>query len=129
MKTIITYGTFDLFHVGHLNLLRRLRELGDKLIVGVSSDDFNLLKGKQTVIPFSDRLEIVKSIRYVDMAFPEECWDQKVNDINKYDVDIFGMGMDWYGKFDFLEPHCQVVYLKRTEGVSSTGIKSIMKKL
>jgi glycerol-3-phosphate cytidylyltransferase len=125
-RTVLTYGTFDLFHVGHLNLLRRMRELGDRLIVGVSTDDFNALKGKKSIISYQDRKAIVESIQYVDLVIPEQSWDQKVHDIRKYEVDVFGMGDDWQDKFDDLKQYTQVVYLPRTEGVSSTEIKKIL---
>lgn len=127
MKTVITYGTFDLFHIGHLNLLKRLKALGDKLIVGVSTDEFNALKGKKTVIPFADRAHIVENIKFVDLVIPEQNWEQKVTDIAKHKVDIFAMGSDWTGKFDELKKHCEVVYLPRTEGVSSTLLKDKLK--
>lgn len=124
MKKVITYGTFDLFHIGHLNLLRRAKELGDYLIVAVSSDEFNWKeKGKVCQIRDVDRMEIVKAIRYVDEVILEESWDQKVKDVQKYDVDVFVMGDDWKGKFDFLKEYCEVVYLPRTEGISSTQLK------
>lgn len=124
MKTVITYGTFDLFHIGHLNLLRRAKELGDYLIVAVSSDEFNLKeKGKVCQIRDKERMEIVSAIRYVDKVILEESWDQKVKDVQKYDVDVFVMGDDWKGKFDFLKEYCEVVYLPRTEGISSTQLK------
>lgn len=125
-STVITYGTFDLFHVGHLNLLTRLRELGDRLIVGVSTDEFNELKGKNTVIPFRDRARIVESIRCVDLVIPEISWDQKAFDIRQHGVSILGMGDDWKGKFDHLSYLCRVIYLSRTEGISSTKIKTIL---
>lgn len=125
-KTILTYGTFDLFHVGHLNLLRRLKALGETLIVGVSTDEFNELKGKKTIIGFEQRIDIVQSIRYVDMVLPEYAWEQKIDDIKRYNVDIFAIGDDWKGKFDFLQEHCEVLYLPRTEGISSTSLKSLM---
>lgn len=128
-KVIITYGTFDLFHIGHLRLLKRLKSLGDYLIVGVSTDRFNALKGKKTIIPFEDRLEIVENIKCVDLAIPEDNWDQKEHDIKKYDVSIFGMGHDWEGKFDDLNNYCEVVYLPRTQGISSTNIKDALKVL
>lgn len=121
--TVITYGTFDMFHIGHLNLLRRLAGLGDRLIVGVSTDEFNELKGKRTMIPFEQRAEIVRSIRYVDEVIPEACWEQKEEDIQRYGVATFAIGDDWRGEFDFLLPRCQVVYLPRTEGVSTTELK------
>ncbi len=127
--TVLTYGTFDLFHIGHLNLLTRLRALGDRLIVGVSTDKFNEIKGKKTVVPFADRIEIVRALRCVDLAIPEENWAQKVEDIHRHEVRILGMGNDWEGKFDDLKAHCQVVYLPRTEGVSSTHIRKTLKVL
>ena len=126
-KTVITYGTFDLFHIGHLKLLQRLKSLGHKLIVAVSTDEFNTLKGKKTIIPYEQRAEIVSNIKCVDMVIPENNWEQKINDIKKYNIDIFAMGNDWEGKFDFLKEHCEVVYLNRTEGISSTQLKSTLK--
>jgi glycerol-3-phosphate cytidylyltransferase len=128
-KTVLTYGTFDLFHIGHLNLLQRLRALGDELIVGVSTDDFNALKGKKTIVSFHDRIEIVRALKCVDHAIPEENWEQKVNDIRQYGVSVFGMGHDWEGRFDELRAHCEVVYLPRTEGISSTQLKQTLKVL
>ena len=122
MKTVITYGTFDLFHVGHLNLLRRAKELGDYLIVAVSSDEFNLGKIKDT-----DRMKIVEAIKYVDKVIPETSWEQKIEDVKKYNVDVFVMGDDWKGKFDFLKDYCEVVYLPRTEGISTTQLKEELK--
>lgn len=122
-KTIITYGTFDMFHIGHLNLLQRLSELGDKLIVAVSTDDFNALKGKKTLVPYEQRAQIVSAIKGVDLVIPEENWEQKIDDIRHYNVDIFAMGNDWEGKFDFLSSYCQVIYLPRTEEISTTEIK------
>jgi len=130
MKTVITYGTFDLFHIGHLNLLRKSRSLGDRLIVGVSTDEFNAIKGKKTVMPFSQRLEVVKAIKYVDMAFAESNWEQKEIDIKTYNANVFAIGDDWTGRFDFLrDKGVEVVYLPRTEGISSTQIKEILKPL
>lgn len=123
MKTIITYGTFDLFHVGHLRLLERARSLGDRLIVAVSTDDFNAVKGKNTVIPYSSRAEIVAGLGCVDVVIPENSWDQKVEDIIQWSVHSFVMGSDWRGKFDHLKDHCNVIYLNRTNGVSTTMIK------
>lgn len=127
MKTVITYGTFDLFHVGHLNILKRAKELGDYLIVAVSSDDFNAIKGKKCTIKDKDRMAIVEAIKYVDKVILETNWEQKINDVKKYDVDVFVMGDDWKGKFDFLEEFCEVVYLPRTEGISTTEIKEDLK--
>ncbi len=126
-KTVITYGTFDLFHIGHLKLLQRLKSLGDKLIVAVSTDEFNQLKGKNTIIPFDQRKEIVENIKCVDMVIPEKNWGQKVEDIKKYDVDIFSIGKDWEGEFDFLEEYCEVIYVDRTVGISSTQLKNTLK--
>ena len=123
MKRVITYGTFDLFHIGHLNLLKRAKALGDYLIVAVSSDEFNLQKGKVCKIKDTDRMQIVEAIKYVDQVIPETSWDQKIEDVKKYDVDVFVMGDDWKGKFDFLKDYCEVVYLPRTEGFSSTELK------
>ena len=123
MKKVITYGTFDLFHIGHLNILKRAKELGDYLIVAVSSDAFNEIKGKKCVIPDYERMEIVKAIRYVDEVILEESWDQKVEDVKKYNIDTFVMGDDWKGQFDFLEKYCNVVYLTRTKGISTTQLK------
>ena len=126
-KTIITYGTFDLFHIGHLRLLQRAKELGDKLIVAVSTDEFNQLKGKKTIIPYEHRAEIVRNIKCVDMVIPEYSWEQKIDDIKKYNIDVFVIGSDWKGKFDFLKDYCDVVYLNRTEGISSTQLKATLK--
>ena len=122
-KRVITYGTFDMFHIGHLNLLNRLAELGDELIVAVSTDEFNALKGKKTLIPYEQRAQIVRNIKCVSEVIAEENWEQKVADIQKYGIDIFAMGSDWQGKFDFLQEHCQVLYLPRTEDVSTTELK------
>lgn len=129
MKTVITYGTFDLFHIGHLRLLERLKKLGDRLIVGVSTDDFNKKKGKESIIAYQDRVDIVSSIRHVDLVIPEENWEQKEEDIKKYNVDIFGIGNDWEGKFDYLKKHCDVIYLPRTMNISSSKMKSILTNL
>lgn len=127
MKVVLTYGTFDLFHVGHLNLLERLKGMGDKLVVGVSTDEFNAVKGKKTVISYEDRVRIVSSLKFVDVVIPEHTWEQKKADIEKYNVSIFAMGSDWKGKFDSLKEYCQVEYLSRTEGVSSSDIKEKLK--
>ena len=122
-KTVITYGTFDMFHIGHLRLLQRAKSLGDRLIVGVSTDEFNAEKGKKVLIPFEQRREIVESIKYVDNVIPESSWDQKERDIRKYGVDLLVMGGDWRGKFDHLKDLCEVVYLPRTENISTTDLK------
>ena len=123
MKKVITYGTYDLLHVGHINLLRRARELGDYLIVVVSSDEFNAIKGKKAYYSFEDRKKILEAIRYVDEVLPEYTWEQKIDDVVNNNVDVFVMGDDWTGKFDFLKEYCEVVYLPRTEGISTTKIK------
>ena len=127
MKKVITYGTFDLFHVGHLNILKRAKELGDYLVVEVSSDAFNAIKGKKCIIPDYERMEIVRAIKYVDEVIVEDSWDQKIDDVKKHNIDIFVMGDDWEGKFDFLKDYCEVVYLPRTPNISSTMIKTQLK--
>ena len=122
-KVVLTYGTFDMFHVGHLNLLNRLKSLGTKLVVAVSTDEFNALKGKKTLIPFDQRALIVQNIKCVDMVISEDNWEQKIEDVKKYNIDIFAMGDDWEGKFDFLKEYCEVIYLPRTENISTTQLK------
>jgi len=126
VKTVITYGTFDMFHIGHLRLIKRLAEIGDRLIVGVSTDEFNLIKGKKCIIPFEQRRDIVESIKGVDFVIPENSWEQKRHDVMEYKVDIFVMGEDWLGKFDYLNEYCDVKYLPRTEGISTTELKSVL---
>jgi glycerol-3-phosphate cytidylyltransferase len=128
-KTSITYGTFDLYHIGHIKLFQRIKEFSSKLIVAVSTDEFNLSKGKKSIIPFENRFEIIKNLRCVDLVIPEESWDQKISDIIEYKVDNFIMGSDWEGKFDFLKKYCDVIYLPRTEGVSTTLIKNSISDL
>jgi len=128
-KRVITYGTFDMFHIGHLELLKRLKNYGDELIVGISTDEFNELKGKKTIIPYEQRVAIVEAIRYVDLVIPENSWEQKIDDIKKYNIDIFIMGDDWKGEFDFLKEYCEVLYIPRTEGISSTELKSTLKTI
>ena len=127
-KRVITYGTFDLFHVGHLKIFQRAKEYGDELVVAVSTDEFNKIKNKKTIVPYLQRREIVSNIKCVDMVIPEENWEQKRSDIKKYDINILIMGHDWEGKFDDMKDVCKVIYLPRTEGVSSTGIKTSLKK-
>lgn len=124
MKKVITYGTYDLLHVGHINLLRRARELGDYLLVVLSSDEFNLLKHKTAYHSYEDRKIILESIKYVDEVIPEFTWEQKIQDVVDNHIDVFVMGDDWKGQFDFLKDYCEVIYLPRTEGVSTTKIKS-----
>lgn len=131
MKTVITYGTFDLLHYGHIEILRRAKELaeGGKLIVGVSTDEFNGLKGKKSHMPYEKRKELVEAIRYVDEVIPEENWEQKKNDVQKYQVDVFVMGNDWEGKFDELKEYCEVTYLPRTPTISSTQLRKLISEL
>lgn len=129
MKIIITYGTFDLFHLGHVRLLKRLSQLGDQLIVGCSTDAFNHVKGKKSIMTFHQRVEILESCRYVDKVIPEDSWDQKRSDIEKENVDTFGIGDDWKGKFDNLEDICKVVYLPRTKNISTTLLRSEILRL
>ncbi|MEX3458510.1 glycerol-3-phosphate cytidylyltransferase [Staphylococcus hominis] len=123
MRRVITYGTYDLLHYGHIELLRRAREMGDYLIVALSTDEFNQIKNKKSYYDFEQRKMMLESIRYVDLVIPEDGWGQKETDVDRYDVDVFVMGHDWEGKFDFLNDKCEVVYLKRTEGISTTKIK------
>jgi len=127
-KKIITYGTFDLLHWGHINLLKRAKALGDFLIVAISTDEFNKLKHKSSYHSFEERKLIIEAIKYVDMVIAEDSWDQKVKDIIDYDVDTFVIGDDWKGEFDFLNKYCNVVYLERTEGISSSKIKEDLKQ-
>ena len=128
MKRIITYGTFDTFHWGHMELLRRAREMGDWLAVGLSTDEFNTIKGKRAHLPYRRRLEILQSIKYVDLVFAENDWGQKRDDIIKYNIDTLVMGDDWQGHFDTLADVCSVVYLTRTKDISSTLIKHTLEK-
>ena len=125
MKRVLTYGTFDLLHYGHINLLKRAKALGDYLIVAVSTDEFNSIKHKTAYHNFETRKMMLESIRYVDLVIPEENWEQKIDDVRNYHVDIVVMGSDWAGsdKFDYLKDYCEVVYLPRTEGISTTKIK------
>ena len=124
MKKVITYGTFDLLHYGHVNLLRRAKELGDYLIVAISTDEFNWNeKHKKCYFSYEDRKRLVESIRYVDLVIPEEDWEQKISDVKEFKVDTFVIGDDWEGKFDFLKDYCEVVYMPRTPEISTTQIK------
>ncbi|ALI55884.1 glycerol-3-phosphate cytidylyltransferase [Celeribacter marinus] len=123
MTTIITYGTFDLFHLGHVRLLHRLSNLGDRLIVAISTDEFNAIKGKKCIMPFEHRMEIVEACRYVDKVIPERNWEQKREDVVREGADIFAIGDDWEGKFDFLTDLCEVIYLPRTDHVSTTQLR------
>lgn len=125
MKRVLTYGTYDLLHYGHINLLKRAKELGDYLIVALSTDEFNLAeKGKKSYFTYEQRKSMLEAIRYVDLVIPEESWEQKTIDIQKYHVDTFVIGDDWEGKFDFLSELCTVVYLPRTPEISTTQIKN-----
>ena len=124
MKRVITYGTFDLLHYGHINLLRRAKQYGDYLIVALSTDEFNWNeKQKKCYFSYEKRKQLLEAIRYVDLVIPEECWDQKSRDVKEYHVDTFVMGDDWEGKFDVLKEQCEVVYLPRTPEISTTQIK------
>lgn len=129
MKRVITYGTFDLLHYGHINLLRRAKELGDYLIVALSTDEFNSVeKNKICYFSYEQRKSLLEAIRYVDLVIPEENWEQKRQDVKEYHIDTFVMGDDWKGKFDFLKDLCEVVYLPRTPEISSTQIKKDLEK-
>lgn len=123
MINVVTYGTFDVLHRGHINLLKRAKNLGDKLYVGLSTDEFNVGKSKSSVLPYEDRQCVLESLSFVDFVFKEEKWDQKIPDVIRYKIDIFVIGDDWEGHFDFLKPHCEVVYLPRTPGVSTSLLK------
>ena len=127
MKKVITYGTFDLLHRGHINILKNAKELGDYLVVGLSTDAFNETKGKSCYYTYEERKFVLEAIRYVDEVVPEDNWEQKENDVKNNRIDIFVMGDDWKGKFDFLEQYCSVLYLPRTEGISTTKIKIDLK--
>ena len=128
MKKVITYGTFDLLHYGHVNLLERAKKLGDYLIVVLSTDEFNWNeKQKKCYFSYEERKRLLEAIRYVDLVIPEENWEQKVSDVQEYKIDTFVMGDDWKGKFDFLKEYCEVVYLPRTPELSTTQIKSDLK--
>lgn len=129
MKKVITYGTFDLLHWGHINLLKRASELGDHLTVAISSDEFNKIKNKEAYHSYENRKMILESIRYVDKVIPENTWEQKIQDVIDYDIDIFVMGDDWKGKFDFLKDYCEVIYLPRTVGISTSKIKTDLFKV
>lgn len=125
---VITYGTYDLLHWGHIRLLKRAKDEGDYLIVALSTDKFNDTKGKKAYHSYEERKMMLESIRYVDLVVPEENWEQKEDDVVKYEVDKFVIGDDWKGEFDFLAKHCEVVYLPRTEGISTTKIKNDLEK-
>ncbi len=126
MKRVLTYGTFDLLHYGHIRLLKRAKELGDYLIVALSTDEFNEIKGKKAYHNYETRKKMLEAIRYVDLVIPENNWEQKIDDVKKYFVDVTVMGSDWAGsdRFDYLKDYCELVYLDRTEGISTTKIKN-----
>ncbi len=130
MKKILTYGTYDLFHKGHVRLLKRAKERGDYLIVALSTDEFNSSKGKKSYFSFEERKEILEAIKYVDLVIPEESWEQKVDDVINYEIDEVVMGSDWEGsdRFEYLKEYCDVVYLDRTEGISTTKVKEDLGK-
>lgn len=124
MKRVITYGTYDLLHYGHINLLKRAKSLGDYLVVGLSTNEFNEEKNKKCYFSYEQRKNLLESIRYVDLVIPECNWEQKINDVKFYHIDLFVMGDDWAEKFDYLKDYCEVVYLKRTPEISTTDIKN-----
>lgn len=130
MKRVITYGTFDMLHYGHINLLKEAKDRGDYLIVALSTDEFNWKeKNKKCYFSYEKRKKLLESIRYVDLVIPEERWDQKVSDVKLYHIDTFIMGDDWVNKFDFLseETNVEVLYLPRTPEISTTQIKNDLK--
>ena len=129
MKRILTYGTFDLLHYGHIEILRRAKALGDYLVVALSTDEFNESKGKVAYHSYETRKKMLEAIRYVDLVVPENTWEQKANDVKEYHIDTVVMGSDWAGsdKFDYLKEYCEVVFLERTPGVSTTMIKDDLK--
>ena len=127
--TVLTYGTFDLFHVGHVRLLRRLADLGDRLIVACSTDEFNAVKGKETAIPYAHRVEVLEACQFVELVIPETDWAQKRKDVVDHEVGLFAMGDDWAGKFDDLRDLCDVLYLPRTESVSTTELKELIQTM
>lgn len=129
MKRVLTYGTYDLLHHGHIRLLKRAKELGDYLIVALSTDEFNKIKGKKAYHDYETRKEMLEAIRFVDLVIPENDWDQKINDVKDYKVDVVVMGSDWENneKFEVLKDHCEVIYLERTDSISTTKIKNELK--
>ena len=126
MRTVITYGTFDVLHLGHINMLRRARELGDRLVVGLSTDEFNGKKHKSSLLDYANRKAVLEAIRYVDLVIPEETWEQKVEDVKRHEVSVFVIGEDWKGEFDFLGEFCEVRYLSRTADISSSSLKQAL---
>ena len=129
MKKVVTYGTFDLLHYGHIDLLKRAKQMGDYLVVCLSTDEFNKnSKNKECYFSYEIRKQLLESIRYVDLVIPENNWDQKIDDIKEFGIDTFVMGDDWKGKFDFLKDYCEVIYLPRTKEISTTKIKKDLEK-
>lgn len=130
IRRVLTYGTYDLLHYGHIRLLRRASQLGDYLIVALSSDEFNASKGKASFYSYGVRREMLEAVRYVDLVIPENSWDQKIDDIKNYHVDVVVMGSDWAGdpRFEALRDYCEVVYLDRTDGISTTDVKMELKE-
>ena len=130
MKRILTYGTFDLLHYGHIRILKRAKELGDYLVVALSTDEFNATKGKKAYHSYETRKKMLEAIRYVDLVIPENNWEQKLQDVKDYKIDVVVMGDDWAGsdKFDYLKEYCEVKFLERTPGISTTQIKSDLNK-
>lgn len=126
MKRIITYGTYDLLHYGHINLLQRAKSLGDYLVVGLSTDEFNQLKNKKCFFSYNERARLLEAVRFVDLVIPEASWEQKIEDVKLYKIDVFVIGDDWKGKFDFLKNYCEVIYLERTPEISTTQIKEAL---
>ncbi len=126
LRRVLTYGTYDLLHYGHVRLLRRAAALGDYLVVGLSTDEFNALKGKESFYSYDVRKEMLESVRYVDLVIPERDWNQKADDIKNYGIDVVVMGSDWAGdpRFECLKEYCEVVYLDRTDGISTTDVKT-----
>ena len=129
-RRVLTYGTFDLLHYGHIRLLKRAAELGDYLIVALSTDDFNAQKGKKSFYSYDVRKEMLESIRYVDLVIPEQSWDQKIDDVKNFKIDTVVMGGDWAGspRFDYLKSYCNLVFLDRTQGISTTEVKKELKE-
>lgn len=125
MKRVLTYGTYDLLHYGHIRLLKRARALGDYLVVAISTDEFNAIKHKKAYHDYETRKEMLEAVRYVDLVIPEYNWEQKIDDVKRYEIDVVVMGSDWEGneKFECLRDYCEVVYLDRTEGISTSKIK------
>lgn len=126
MKRILTYGTFDLLHYGHIRILKRAKELGDYLVVALSTDEFNAIKGKKAYHSYETRKKMLEAIRYVDLVIPENNWEQKLQDVKDYKIDVVVMGDDWAGsdKFDYLKEYCEIVFLERTPGISTSQIKN-----